>query len=64
MYPSSIELMVERVEAITAFATLFFTEKSHLTKGLQHLLILCKTNRTLLRTKLYLDKITVIVCQS
>ncbi len=59
MYPSSIELMVERVEAITAFANLFFTEKSHLTKGLQHLLILCKTNRTLLRIKSYLDKLFI-----
>ena len=59
MYPSSIELMLERVEAITVFANLFFTEKSYLTKSLQHLLILCKSNKTLLRTKLYLDKLFI-----
>jgi len=59
LYPGSIELMVERVEAITAFANLFFTEKSHLTKGLQLLLNLCKSNRTLFRTKLYLDKLFI-----
>ena len=41
MYPSPIELMIERVEAIAAFANLFFTEKSYLTKSLNHLLILC-----------------------
>ena len=59
MYPSSIKLMVERVEAIAAFANLFFTEKSYLTKSLQHLLILWKSNKTLLRTKLYLDKLFI-----
>ena len=51
--------MVERVEAITVFSNLFFTEKSYLTKGLNHLLTLCKANRTLLRTKLYLDKMFI-----
>ena len=59
IYPTSIELMVERVEAITVFANLFFTEKSYLTKGLDHLLTLCKSNRTLLRTKLYMDKMFI-----
>ena len=59
MYPNSIELMVERVEAISVLANLFFTEKSYLTKGLNHLLNLCKSNRTLLRTKLYLDKMFI-----
>ena len=45
--------------SISAFANLFFTEKSYLTKSLQHLLILCKSNKTLLRTKLYLDKLFI-----
>ena len=56
MYPSSIELMIERIEAILAFTILFFTERSYLSKGLNYLLTLCKSNRTLLRTKFYLDK--------
>lgn len=57
IYPTSIKLMVKRVEAITA--NLFFTEKSYLTKGLNHLLTLCKSNRTWFRTKLYLDKMFI-----
>ena len=59
IYPTSIGLMIERIEAITLFVNLFFTEKSCLTKGLYHLLTLCKSNRTLLRTKLYLDKMFI-----
>ncbi len=59
MYPNSIELMLERIDAIQAFANLFFTEKSYLTKGLNFLRTSCKTNRTLLRMKLHLDKMFI-----
>ena len=57
MYPPSVELTLERIEAITAFAKLFFSERSYLTKGLIQLMSLCKTNRLILRTKFYLDKL-------
>ena len=58
-YPNSIELMTERIEAILVFTTLFFNKKSYLTQGLDTLLTMCKTNKTLLRTKLYLDKMFI-----
>ena len=59
MYPSTIELAIERIEAVVALSELFFTDRSILTEGLVVLLKLSKTNKTLLRTKLYLDKMFV-----
>jgi len=59
IYPTSIELMIERIEAALVFTTLFFEEKSYLSQGLKLLLTMCKTNKTLLRTKLYLDKMFI-----
>ena len=51
--------MRERLEVIHAFASLFFTDKSYLSKGLSYLLFACKTNRILLRIKFYLDKLFI-----
>ena len=59
MYPSSIELMIERLQAVLAITNLFFTENSYLSKGLNHLLTMCISNKTLLRTKLFLDKLFI-----
>ncbi len=59
MYPDSIELTIERIEALVAFAELFFSERSLLTEGLVVLLKMSKRNKTLLKTKLYLDKMFI-----
>ena len=60
MYPNSMELMLERINAIAAFAELFFTDKTYLIEGLNYLRTICtKSNRTLLRIKLYLDKMFI-----
>ena len=59
MYPSTIELTIERIEALVALAELFFTDRSVLTEGLLVLLKMSKINKTLLRTKLYLDKMFI-----
>ena len=59
VYPSSVELTIERIETMLAFVTLIFTDKNDLTQGLKHLLTLCKSNKTLLRTKRYLDKLFI-----
>ena len=59
IYPSLIELTIERTKAMSAFTTLYFTDRSFLTHGLKYLLTLCKSNKTLLRTKLYLDKLFI-----
>ena len=59
IYPNSIEPMIERIEAILVFTNLFFEDKSYLSQGLKILLTLCKTNKTLLRTKLYLDRMFI-----
>ena len=45
VYHTSIELMIERLEAIHAFESLFFTDKSYLSKILNYLLFACKTNK-------------------
>ena len=42
IYPTSIELMLERVEAILACVEIFFTVKSYLFQGLNHFLIYVK----------------------
>ena len=59
IYPISIEPMIDRIEAMLVFTTLFFEDKSYLSQGLKMLLTLCKTNKTLLRTKLYLDRMFI-----
>ena len=59
IYPSSIELTIERIEALLAFTELFFTEKSYLSQGLNDFLTMCKTNKSILRTKLHLDKMFI-----
>ena len=41
MYPSLVELMLDRIKALTAFATLFFTQESYLAQGLKSLLTKC-----------------------
>ena len=59
IYPTSIELMIEQVEAIIAHAELFFTVKSYLYQGLNQFLILCRNNKSILRTQLHLDKMFI-----
>ena len=59
IYPSLIELTLERIEALLAFAELFFTEKSYLAQGLKSFISMCKTNKSILRTKLHLDKMFI-----
>ncbi len=59
VYPNLIKLMVERVEAMIAFANLYFTEKSYLAKGFNHLITLCKSDKTLFGSKLYSDKLFI-----
>lgn len=59
MYPRTIKSTIERIEALVAFTELFFSERSILTEGLFVLLRMSKTNKTLLKTKLYLDKMFI-----
>ena len=59
MYPGTIELVIERIEALVALTELFFSDRSILTDGLSVLLRMSKMNKTLLRTKLYLDKMFI-----
>ena len=44
IYPTSIELMIKRVDAILAFLEMLFTVKSYLYQGLNHFNNLCRTN--------------------
>ena len=59
MYPNTIELVLDRIEAVTAFSTLFFISESYLTQGLTILLTKCRTNKTLLKTKLFQDRMFI-----
>ncbi len=51
--------MLGRVEAISVFTNLFL-QKKDIVKGLSYLFTLCKSNRTLPKTKSYLDKMFIV----
>ena len=57
--PQQLKIMIKRLEVLHAFTSLFFTDKSYLSKGLSYLLIVYNSNKTLLRTKFYLDKLFI-----
>ena len=55
LYPTDIEAMIQRLDALTALAELFFGDTSLIYKGLDELIYACRKNKTLLRRKLCLD---------
>lgn len=55
LYPTDIESMIQRLDALTALAELFFGETSLIFRGLDDLVYACKKHKSLLRRKLCLD---------
>jgi len=59
LFPTDIEAMIQRLDALTSLAELFFGDTSTLHKGLDDLVFTCKKNKTLLRRKLCLDDMLI-----
>ncbi len=59
LYPTDIEAMIQRLDALTALTELFFGDTSLIYKGLDELLYACRKNKTLLRRKLCLDEMFI-----
>jgi hypothetical protein len=55
MFQTSIETMVERIQALKTLASYFFGHRSFISQGLTKLVNQCLDNKQLLRTKLFMD---------
>jgi hypothetical protein len=55
LYPTDVENTIERLRALTALATFFFSERSYPSQGLTNLVHKCMDHKSLLRTQAFLD---------
>ena len=64
LYPSNVEDMTQRILAFQRLAAFFFKKHGFMSQGLKKVANFCLDNRTLLRTRIYLDKgfIAKVMC--
>ena len=55
LYPTDIESMIQRLDALAALSELFFGDKSLIYRGLDEFIYECKKNKMLLRRRYSLD---------
>ncbi len=56
LYPVDIEGTIERLRALLALVSFFFSERSYPSQGLTNLVHKCMDNKSVLRTQSYLDQ--------